>query len=367
MRRLLTAVKYKVLVLTNGRPLLYLAGLILLAVSFLLVGNAVRAKRNGEIKISLYDACGGVSSRALSDYLASAEGFSVTRAGSREEAENAVYLGRTEAALVILPDYDSLLAEGKTRGLISLSVSPSSVSADVIAETTAGGVMSEKARLSALRELTREGFDTVNYDTYAEEFDPPAMLSIRELSGSGSDRAVFGKNFPGSGGFYALALMLVMLTMAKKLGGADETAVSRRCSVLIAGRALDLLSDLFALFALSLCVSAAAFVFLPEKSVVAAFSYAAYAFAVSGLSLFAASLSVGDRLDAVSPVFALVTSILGGCFTDLGAFAKPFAILSRFTLQGQFIAALNGQALFIPVLSALGILFALLSRIRRRA
>ncbi|MCR5611009.1 MAG: ABC transporter permease [Clostridiales bacterium] len=367
MRRLLSQVKYKLLVLMNGRPFLYSAGLVLLALSFLLVMNAVTAVRESEVKISVFDECGGESSRALCDYISSAKGLSAVFADSREEAENAVYLGKAEAALVILPDYDRLLASGSTHGLISLAVSPSSVSTEIITETVAGGVMSERARLNSLAELSRGGYDTGKYAEYADEFVPPYMVTVRELSGSGSDRAVFGRTFPGSGGFYALALMLVMLTVAKKLGGADETAVSRRYSALPSGRAFDLVSDLLALFVLALFVSAAAFIFLPEKSVTAAFAYIAYAFAVSGLSLFASSLARGDRLDAVSPVFALVTSIIGGCFIDFGALPKPLAAVSRFTLQGQLIASVNGQALFIPVLIILGVLFAILSRVRARS
>lgn len=366
MRRLFSCVKYKFHVLLNGRPLFYLAGLLLLALTFLLVYFAVTAEKESGIKLAVFDECGGESSEKLVGYLKTAPGFGVKIHSSREAAENAVYLGKAEASLIILPEYDRLLAEGETDGLIVISVSPSSLSTDVIVETAAGGVMAEKARLTAVKALEREGYDTSSYDAYAGEFVPPTMVTIRELSGTGSDRAIFGRTFPGAEGFYALALMLVMLTLSKKLGGADEIAVSKRYAVLKSGRAVDLVSDVLALFSISLIVSAAAFVFLPDKSFMAAVAYIAYAFAVSGLSLFAASLSAGDRHDAVSPVFALVTSIIGGCFADTTAFPKAMKTVSYLTLQGQFIASSGGKAAFIPVLIAVGILFALLSRVKRR-
>ncbi|MBO4848255.1 MAG: ABC transporter permease [Clostridia bacterium] len=370
MRRLVSVALKKISVLFGGKPLLLPLTLALLSLCFFAVRTAVTATRSGEVRMAAVDECGGGLSAKLLDSVASAKGFAVTVLPSAREARSAAADGEVEAVLIISKDYDRLILDPDAAGLITLLTAPGSVSADLIRETVSGKLIAQRAELRAKDGLAADGFSLEDFDAFAAEFDTPKLCRV-ESAGGGSepDRAVFGRAFPGYAGFAALALMLVMLTLAKQLSQSSSRLVSLRMASLRNGRALDFAGDVLSVFSAALLVSAAAFAFAPERSIYLAAGLVSYSFCLTGLCLALSGLLGTGRIDMASPFIALVTSILGGCFVDPGGLSPAFSVISKFTPQGQLTAAAGGAPAFAGLLLAEGALLlaaALVIRRRRR-
>lgn len=362
MKRLLSLTGKKLQVLMNGRPVIMAVGLAVLVFLFWLVGSVVTAKRASTVCVTAVDECGSELSGRLMAKLESTPGLTVLRADKRSAAEDDLVRGRSEAMIVIHSDYDEKLRDEEISGLITLVTAPSSVSSLYIRETASGCILSERARATVLDSLIAEGYDAEKFDEYCSDFEGPNLYRVTGVKGASSDRAVFGKGFPGYTGFCALALMLVMLTVSKQLCAAESGLAAERLRVLPNGRTLSGLTDILALTAVSLVLSLAAFVPAPDKSFYLAAALTAYSLNLAGLCRLISGLSRGGRIDAVSPVFALITAILGGCFADTGSLVPVLSFISKLTPEGQFIAASGGSLPFCLLLVFEGILLMLLAR-----
>ena len=354
MRKLISLTFHKISVLFGGRPLLLPLCLAALLLAFFAVSHSVTAKRSDSVRIAAADECGSELSDALIEELGSVEGVDIARFDSRSEAEDALISGSVEAILVIDPDYDSKLSAGES-GLIGIITAPGSVSAELIRETAAGKLIAQRSRVRMLQTLVSEGYDVSSFDEYAAEFDTTSIYGVVSKNGSGADRAVFGQGFPGYEGFAALALMLLIMTLTRRLSSEDARLVSRRMLALKNGRMLDFSSSALALFICGLLFSAAAFALAPERSPWLAAGLICYCLNITGLCMLLSRFFSG-RVDVASPVAALVTSILGGCFMDAGSLSPAFAVISKFTPQGQLIAAVNGSPAFALLLLGDGVI-----------
>jgi hypothetical protein len=358
MRKVFTLAFNKLLMLFDGKTLLLPAAFIMLALCFITVSNAVTARFSDTVHVSVVDECGDENSAALISDIEGTEGFSVSVVGSEKEAEDAILKGRSEAILVILPEYGGQLCNKDASGIIRIITAPGSVSADLIRETVSGKLIARRSMINAVKQLEADGVPTDGFYGYIEEFDAPTLYRVTTVNGSSAERAVFGQGFPGYEGFAALALMLLMLTLTKQLASKESRLVNNRMLVLDHGRALAFATDIIAVFGLALLLSLLAFILAPEKSAALIIGLAAYSVLLTGLSILLSRLGGSGRIDVASPFIALVTSILGGCFVELGGFSKAFSIISKFTPQGQLISSVRGAWIFIPVLIAEGLIMA---------
>ena len=128
--------------------------------------------------------------------------------------------------------------------------------------------------------------------------------------------------------------------------------VSERIETQQNGRALAVFSDLIAMIAVGLLISAEAFILSPEKSFAGALAWICYSLCVSGICLLVSRFNTTGRIDILAPFLAIVTSLLGGCFTDLSVLSDAWRIAARCMPQGQMLAAANGKLIFCVLMLA---------------
>lgn len=368
MRRLASICIKKVLLMFGGRPILLPAALAAFAVCFWAVAGFTEAKVSETVTISVCDECGDALSGELISAIAAREGFTVLKKADAFEAEAALIHGVSEAALTVKAEYSEQIAGDAPTELITLISAPGSVSAGLIRETVLGELLAQRAFARARAALSSDGLDPAELEKYAGEFTPSSVCTFTEIGGgSGYDRAVFGRGFPGYTGFAALALMLIMLTLARGLAGENRLLVSDRLRSVPGGGALAFLSDALAPFAAALLFSALALALAPERSPELMLGLLGYDALLAGVCVLISSLRGGLRLDVASPFIALATSLLGGCFADTSSLSPALSALSMLTPQGQLIAAAGGKSLFAALLAGEGLLLAAIAlTIRRR-
>ena len=356
----------KLRVLFGGRLWLLPLCIAALALCFAAFSSAVTARTSPDARVAVFDRCRGKYSGLLIDELCASEGFDVSVYESEDAAYDAVLDSKAEAVLIISRKYDRELTDANAYDLVMIYTSPGSVTAELIRETLAGKIIAQRSLRSVSEQLESEGFDPSLMIRYMNEFDAPSLYRVESMHGGAADTAVFGKGFPGYEGFAGMALMLILLTLTHRLAAHSSRLVSVRMTSLARGRALDLASDLTAVFALALVFSAPAFALAPERSLWFALGLAAYSFALSALCLLLSRVVSSGRMDIASPFVAFVTSLFGGCFGELSALSPALGIVSKFTPQGQLIAASQGNAAFLIALCAEGAVLILLCALASR-
>lgn len=357
MRRLFALSARKIAVMFGGKPWLLPLVFAALCVCFAAFASAVTAPAGTVVRIAAFDECGNDLSYKLISGLAATEGFELTEYSSRREAEDAVLNADAEALLAISPDYGKAIASGEGRDVVRIFTAPGSVSAELIRETLAGKLIAQSSYVRAREGLSADGISPDELDKYIAEFRSPRLYTVTHAKGGSADSAVFGRGFPGYEGFAALALMLITITLSHMLSIETSRLVSYRMRGLARGLSIDYLSDALSVFALALLFACAAFAFAPNRSLILAAGLVCYCALLTGLCLLLTRIVRGSRTDLASPMIALVTSIFGGCFADPALLSPVLETVSRFTPQGQLIAAVNGAPAFLAVLTAEAALF----------
>ena len=363
IRKCLYAALAKLSVMFGGRrviPIVYL----LLAACLLASSLIVTAKEPERVTLAVLDECGGEYSGELVRAVSAAEGFRVTQVDTREKAEDLLLSGHAEALLTVEADYDErILDEGSTR-LICLASAPGAASAELIRETVAGLLAASRSEARIAAELEEEGFDSSDMAAYMDEFAVPRMYSFEIVGGASAQRAVFGTSYACYEGIAALGVLLLLLTLSRRLADGSSRLASMRLAAAENGRAIAFVSDFAALLIAGLIACALAFAFAPQRSILLALGLLAYDICIAGLCLLVSRFGSLARLDIAAPFIALVTSVVGGCFADLGMLSPALGTLARFTPQGQLIAAAKGSAVFIAALVAEGAALAGLSLVK---
>ena len=364
MKRPLSLTLRKLCLLFDGR--IALAPLVILALCacFIAVSAASSAVRSDKLRLMITGDRQSELASGFAEELSACEGFDAERV-SNEEAVYALASGRADALLSIDPGFDEGLYSG-SGGLITIVTAPGSVSAEAVRETAAGKLLALRSRLQVVAELEKEGISTVDFERFMAEFDVPKLYRIEYSDGTSAENAVFGQGFACYEGFAGMALMLIMLTLSKRLSSREADLVLTRLRVLLSGGGLGFVTDAFALFLTGLACAAPAFAFAPRHSPEFAVSLICYCVLMTGLCLLIGAASSGGRMDIASPAVALITSILGGCFADMGALSPALLVLSRLTPQGQLTAAVRGEPVFIAVLAAEAAALMILAAVIRR-
>lgn len=341
----------KLRVLFGGRLVLLPVALAVFALVFAAAGSAFTRERNTEVKLAAVDFCGGELSSALIGAVSEAPGFEVILCPDMRSAEDALLSGSAEAILTLDKAFDAGLIAGSS-GLIDVITAPGSVSAELIRETAAGKLIALRSRQVVLGSLASDGIDASRFDSFAAEFDPPSIYKIVSVNGAGAESAVFGKGFAGYEGLAGLALLLLAMTLSRRLSMEGSRLVSLRLSALPGGSALAFSTDAAALFISSLIPAAAVFCFAPNRSAETAVGLFAYCALITGVCLAVISAAGSGRVDMLSPAVAVFTSLLGGCFADLGSLSPVLRAVSYLTPQGQFTALSRGAWGFLPLMLA---------------
>lgn len=367
MRRLFALTFKKLSVLFNGMPLLIPAAFIVYALCLSVIASVCTAHHSDSVRMAVVNNGKGELSCALVESLKATPGFEITEAESFEEASDLAAGGSSEAILLIEAGYDEHISDESISSLIKLTTAPGSVSAELIRETVAGKLLSQRAEATVISALESEGYDTSRFAEYKSEMQLNSIYKISSIGGgSEPDRAVFGQTFPGYEGFAALGIMLIMLTVSRQFASVSSKLVSKRLLSVSGSGSLGFFSDLAALLLVSLALALTAFAIAPDKSPRLLFGLGAYSLLITGLCLLLACAFCSGRIDLASPFIALVTSILGGCFAETGSLSPVLSLISKFTPQGQLIAYTHGNAVFLAILVTEGVVLCLIARILQK-
>lgn len=326
------------------------------ALCFFACSAIVTATAPEKAVVAVFDGCGGELSRELVRSISSAEGITAVTVSCPEAGEDELLKGRAEVLISISPEYDELLSGEGAAKLVSLSTAPGAVSAELIRETLSGLLIAQRSALRAAAQLEAEGFDASEMQKYMDEFEISHLYSTSVTGGAGAQKAVFGTAYACYEGVAGLLILLLLLTLSRRLADPASRLVAYRLASAENGRGIAFLSDLAALMLAGLIASAAAFAFAPSRSFAFALGLFCFCLCVSGLCVLITRRGSSARLDIAAPFIALATSVIGGCFADLGMLSPALKIAARLTPQGQLTAAARGAYAFAALLGAEGVL-----------
>ena len=357
----------------------YASLLLMLSCSLLMFFTAHRAL-NAKIPVSLRIAYVNLDKTETSSELISsiknANGTAVEliELEQTETASRALDSGEAEGMLVILSGLEEKLKSGGA----ALDYIPArgASSAQAARELIAGEAVTLGSRLRAeayFEKLTgrapTEAEKRALSEAYTTEREREGSAVVRQtvFSGASSEKTtesdLLGAFYARYSGFAAFVIMLVLLMIGAFSGSKDEKNCLERICSYSRGRSMGFFSSLIVLMLIGLVILALSFIPSRGASLIQFAAGAAYAFCASSLALLLGGLSGSARAELASPLVAFLTALAGGCFTDTAALGSGFKTLTRFTPQGQYLAALNGETVFIAVLIGAGLLMLLLSRL----
>ena len=317
------------------------------------------------VSVAIVDLCNGPLSRELCKSLSATEGIKAETVYTRSEGEDLVLFDSAEILLILDSDYDRKIRSDTTESLVSIQSAPGSDSAQLLRETMAGLLISQRSELRVREALVAEGLVTENdplFSQYMRETRTPHMYSV-EVYGSVGGKETENSDLLRAGydGVACLVILLILLTLTRRMSDIHSKNVSERIETQQYGRSLSLSSDFLALFVIALLISLITFLLSPEKRLSEALSLISYSICVSGICLLVSQFNTTGRIDILAPFLAIFTSIVGGCFTDLSVLSDALRIIARCVPQGQMLAAARGMTVFYPILIAEGIAAILLS------
>ncbi|MBR5949382.1 MAG: ABC transporter permease [Clostridia bacterium] len=349
-------------------------------VMFFTANRALNTRAPVSLRIGCVDLDKTEVSAELISAIKSANGSSVEliECADIEQVNKLMDGARIEGALII----SELLEDNLRNGEAALEYLPAmgSSSAQAARELIAGEAVTLGSVLRAEKYFEKlTGWAPTAeekralYEEYRLEREREGSAVDRQsVFSDGSDKKaaeteILGAFYARYSGFSAFVIMLVLLMLGAFSCSKDEKNSSERIRSYSFGRSMGFLSNLFALMLLGLLMLALSFIPSRGASLIKIGAGIAYVFCASALSLLLGGLSGSARAELSSPLIAFLTALAGGCFADVSALGPSFKTLSLCTPQGQYLAALNGEAQFIPVLVALGLILLLLSRFLERA
>lgn len=361
----------------------YITLMLTLAAALLMFFTAYRAlntKAPVSLRIAIVNEDKTDVSAALIASIKSANGSAVEliECERRELANRAVDSGDAEGILVIPRGLEENLGNGSAaleyipaRGASSAQAARELIAGEAV---TLGSMLRaetyfEKLMGKAPTEEEKCALDKAY--AYEREREGSAVVRQTVFSGTASEKStetdLLGAFYARYSGFAAFSMMLVLLMIGAFSGSKDEKNCLERIGSYSKGKLMSFFANLFALMLLGLAILALSFIPAGGASLVQIGAGAAYAFCASALALLLGGLSGSARAELASPLVSFLTALAGGCFTDSAALGSGFKTLARFTPQGQYLAALNGESVFILVLIGAGLVMLILSRLLANA
>lgn len=326
-------------------------------------GYALRYGKLGTIPVAAVDEDRSEYSRLLLDRLSSKDGIEMYIT-DREKGMELLEDNGVEQVFVIREGFGGAVQKGESEGLIDLTGSPYSYSADYVQEIVAAEVIRLVMANSAANNVAAQygglGADkgsgirdeAARYADSLWEPEPLMTVEYKELNAD-SVTAEAHSAVPGSGassaGLITAFIMFYMLFgsgwlveervngMVKRLGaGRGAVAASFRGSILSMASAGLLQIFLFYIiqkvfFGIALFTGAMDFLVLLS-----------YLFAVIAISLFLSTiLKTPAQLQAGAPILALLTGFAGGCFWNFIDMPQSIDRISLLTPQGWALRGIN--------------------------
>ncbi|MRR10631.1 ABC transporter permease, partial [bacterium] len=200
--RLASIIRKEFIQITRDRRTLAISLIIPIVQLFLLGYSATTDIRN--VPLAVYDQCRCAESRLLLDAYRAADYFKLAYvAGSNDEVRDLIEQGEARAAIVIPPDYDAALLEGRAQVAFLLDGSDASAGSTALAAATLIG--QEQATALMLEKLARSGIDPDN-------FQPP--LEVRTTVWYNPDLVSSHFMIPGVIGMILFAITSILTATA---------------------------------------------------------------------------------------------------------------------------------------------------------
>jgi ABC-2 type transport system permease protein len=167
--RLVSIIRKEFIQITRDRRTLVIILIIPIIQLFLLGYSATTDVRN--VPLAIFDQCRCAGSRALLDAYRSADYFKLAYdVGSEDEIRLLIEQGDARAGMIIPPNYDTSLAQGKAEVAFVLDGSDATAGSTALAAATLIG--QQHATTLMIEKLERSGLDV-------ENFQPPLDVHIR--------------------------------------------------------------------------------------------------------------------------------------------------------------------------------------------
>lgn len=351
---------HKITAFFGGRHALILVSVLLLCCLTVtaLVANAAAPDT---VEAVIVDLCDGAYSRAFCEAFCNSDGIHAEVLHTVSEGEDRILFDDAEVMLILSEDYDVRITELDTQSassdsdipLIAFKTAPGAESSELLRETAAGLMLSQRSKIRIRNSLEEDGYDVSDLEKYMSEASLPKLYSV-SFSGGSTNRFRSLTNLIRSGfdGVAALSLLLILLTLTRRMSDPASEQVSERIGIVQNGKLLAFISDFLALWIAALAIAVVSCVLSPTKSILAICGWICYSLCISAVCLLISGFGSFGRIDILAPFLAIASSVVGGCFTDLSLLSDPFTVIARCTPQGQLFAVINGSGLYCFALLA---------------
>lgn len=335
------------------------------------VGAAVTKETPEQLNLTVATDEDSFQAKELENFLESCDGIAVEKS-SVSRGKASLEYGKTEGLLIIGQGYEDALKQGKQLPLTYESAS-SVVSSQIVREIVAGYVVGKKIQLDSIvnvenklgRLLNKSEKKLLLAKITAEKENIKPMYTISFEDNLTENSHVYEKDpfLPKQSGFALLAVMLTTMTWSAWMDRRDVRNVENRMISIKNGRRISYISDIMALGAVGVLTGFAAILPGTGTDIWEVISLMAYIFCAASISLGMTRMTMLEtRIDGIAPFFALITSMLGGCFGDIGQLSESMRRLSMLTPQGLALHASDGNLISVTALiliAGLGICFSI--------
>lgn len=358
--RFLTIFKNRIRVILSDR--MFIAAMLIIPIILaLIMGYAQREEKLGYIPMAVVDEDGSTLSKTLVSRISQKEGLKVLPA-NKEEADELLKNEKAEVAVFILEGFEAYVESGKTHGILEIVRSPSTVSGEVIKEIVAAEVVrltaSEFAYDWVSRRYQEYGVESkVSRQEIRDHVEsywkpvPPMTIAYEEIKGDSV--SMEDVSIPSHAAASAGVLVLfVMLTLIFGSGWICEERSNGTLNRIFSspGALLPVfMGNTLALFVLGLFQTllfvAIQRIFFGVIMLEGFYSWlvmASYILCAAAVSMLMSSLfKTAAQLQAVAPVFSIITGLMGGCLWNLGGIPRELQPISRLTPQGWALTAIT--------------------------
>jgi len=359
--RFLVAFKNRMRIILSDR--MFMAAMLVIPIILsMIMGYAQRNEKLGYVPMAVVDEDGSALSKALVAGISQKEGLKVIETENREEAGVLLKNENAEVAVFILKGFEDNIQNGQTHGILELVKSPTTVSSELIKEIVAAEVVRLRASELAYDWITRRykenGTDVritreeiwAHVENYLNPV-PPMTILYEEIEGapvSLEDVSIP----PYAAASVGVLVLFVMLTLIfgsgwvceERSNGTFNRIFSSPGSLLPVYLGNTLALSVIGLFQTLLFVIIQRLVF--DITMLTGFCswlvMMAYILCAASVSMLMASLfKTAAQLQAVAPVFSIITGLMGGCLWNVAGIPKELVPITRLTPQGWALSAIT--------------------------
>lgn len=358
--RLLVSFVNRIKIILSDR--MFVAAMVVIPVALaLIMGYAQREEKLDYIPLAIVDEDESSLSKTLVERISGKEGIKVFDT-DREEAESLLQNEKAEVALFILDGFVNAMISGETDEILEIVKSPSTVSGELVKEIVAAEVLRLRASELAYEWMERRfgenGTETMitrqeireKVESYMEPV-PPMTIAYEEVKGSqvSAGDVTIPSYAAASCGVLVLFVMLTLLfgsgwICEERSNGTLSRIFSSPGGLLpvFAGNTLALF--VFGLFqtVLFVVIQRVLFGIVMLEGFLSWLVMAAYILCAASVSmLLASALRTAAQLQAVAPVFSIITGLMGGCLWNIAGIPDDLKPVSRITPQGWALTAIT--------------------------